>query len=53
MDAVPVGCMDADTGCDAAITAARDPASDTLWIFSSGCIPSGWSTASWDYAECS
>jgi hypothetical protein len=50
----PVGCMNADWGCDDAETLAADPASpDACWWFPSGCLPTGWvSCQSGEYGEC-
>lgn len=41
--AVPLGCMRASDGCDAAETLGTAGGACTHW-FSSGCLPEGWST---------
>ncbi len=50
---VPLGCMSIDRGCDGALTMAADPADGSPWLFTSGCIPSGWEMLEWlGYVEC-
>ena len=39
---VPVGCMDANTGCTDAEVLALPPDDPTWWWFPSGCLPQGW-----------
>ncbi len=41
MASEPVGCVDADIGCNSALTVARDP-DGGLWRSNDACIPADW-----------
>ena len=43
-----VGCMDAETGCDDALTCGQDPATDALLVFPDSCLPDGWFARPWE-----
>ncbi|MCB9778690.1 MAG: hypothetical protein H6742_09025 [Alphaproteobacteria bacterium] len=50
----PVGCMDAEMGCDDAVYLATGPGEDEgscNWWFSNGCIPDGYTVCSSDTRE--